>query len=39
MLEGPLHLPSADVWNLAVTPRWDLGLNVTSAKMFARRER
>ena len=38
-VERALVLPSADVWNLAVTPRWDLGLNVTSAKMFARLER
>ena len=38
MVERALLLPKVVVW-FAVTPRWDLGLNVTSAKTFARLER
>ena len=37
MVERALLLPKVVEW-FAVTPRWDLGLNVTSAKTFARRE-
>ena len=37
MVGRALLLPKVVMW-FAVTPRWDLGLNVTSAKMFARLE-
>ena len=38
MVERGLLLPKVVVW-FAVMPQWDLGLNVTSAKTFARLER